>query len=239
MASDPRLIALYDADNPDGPDHDHARALAEELGARTVVDLGCGTGRLAVSLARPGRTVVGVDPDFTAMQYARRRPGAEAVIWTDGDSTVMGDLAADLIVLTGNSVQHIGEADWPRTLRDIARTLREGGLLLFDSRNPADRAWDRWTAAPRATRDTPVGELTEWVELDHEDPDGTLHLDFHTVFEATGEHLTVRQPLVFRSADRLTEDLEQAGLSVRATFGDWTGEPLQATSPRIVIEAVR
>ena len=58
MASDPRLIALYDDDNPDGPDHDHARALAEELGARTIVDLGCGTGQLAVTLARPGRTVI-------------------------------------------------------------------------------------------------------------------------------------------------------------------------------------
>lgn len=239
MASDPRLIALYDDDNPAGPDHDHARTLADELGARTIVDLGCGTGQLAVSLARPGRTVVGVDPDFTAMQFARRRPGADAVIWTDGDSTVMGDLAADLIVLTGNAVQHIGQADWPRTLRDIARTLREGGVLLFDSRNPADRAWDRWSVAPRATRSTTVGELTEWIALDHEDPDGTVHLDFHTVFTGTGEHLTMRQPLVFRSVDRLTEELAAAGLSVRATFGDWTGEPFQPSSARIVMEAVR
>ncbi|WP_395725525.1 class I SAM-dependent methyltransferase [Nakamurella sp.] len=239
MASDPRLIALYDDDNPDGPDHDHARALAEELGARTIVDLGCGTGQLAVTLARPGRTVIGVDPDVTAIEYARRRAGGEGVIWTSGDSTVMGDLAADLIVLTGNSVQHIGEADWPRTLRDIARTLREGGVLLFDSRNPVDRAWDRWTATPKATRSTQIGDLTEWVELDHEDPDGTVHLDFHSVFDATGEHLTVRQPLVFRSAGRLTKDLTDAGLSVRATFGDWTGGPLLPSSPRIVVEAVR
>jgi len=239
MASDPRLIALYDDDNPDGPDHDHARALAEEIGARTIVDLGCGTGQLAVTLARPGRTVIGVDPDSTAIGYARRRPGGDTVIWTSGDSTVMGDLAADLIVLTGNSVQHIGESDWPRTLRDIARTLREGGVLLFDSRNPADRAWDRWTATPKATRATSIGEITEWIELDHEDPDGTVHLDFHTVFEATGEHLTVRQPLVFRDADRLTRDLDQAGLSVRAVYGEWTGEPFSPESPRIVVEAVR
>lgn len=239
MASDPRLIALYDDDNPDGPDHDHARALAEQLGARTIVDLGCGTGRLAVSLARPGRTVIGVDPDVTAMEFARRRSGGEGVIWTDGDSTVMGDLAADLIVLTGNSVQHIGEPDWPRTLRDIARTLRRGGVLLFDSRNPADQAWDRWTAKPRTTRSTSIGQLTEWIELDHEDPDGTVHLDFHTVFESTGEHLIVRQPLVFRGIERLVNDLTSAGLSVRGTFGDWTGEPFEPSSPRIVIEAVR
>ena len=239
MASDPRLITIYDDDNPVGPDHDHARALADELGARTIVDLGCGTGRLAVSLARPGRTVIGVDPDVTAMQYARRRLGGEGVIWTDGDSTVMGDLAADLIVLTGNSVQHIGEADWPRTLRDIARTLRRGGVLLFDTRNPADRAWERWAAVPRKTRATPIGELTEWIEFDHEDPDGTVHLAFHTVFDTTGEHLTVRQPLVFRDADRLTEELTAAGLDVRATFGDWSGAPFEPSSPGIVIEAVR
>lgn len=239
MVSDPRLIAVYDDDNPAGPDHEYARALADDLGARTIVDLGCGTGQLAVSLARPGRTVIGVDPDVSAMEFARRRAGAAAVIWTDGDSTVMGDLAADLIVLTGNAVQHIGEADWQRTLRDVAQTLRRGGVLLFDSRNPADRAWERWIAAPRVSRPTKIGDLTEWIELDHQDPDGTAHLDFHTVFDATGEHLTVRQPLVFRDAARLSRDLDQAGLSVRATFGGWAGEPFGPESPRIVIEAVR
>lgn len=239
MASDPRLIELYDDDNPDGPDHDHARRLAEDLGARTIVDLGCGTGQLAVTLARPGRTVVAVDPDETAIGYARRRPGGDAVIWTSGDSTVMGDLAADLVVLTGNSVQHIGQAHWSRTLLDIARTLRVGGVLLFDSRNPEDRAWERWAARPPATRSTRLGSLTEWITIDHEDPDGTVHLDFHTVFTDTGEQLTVRQPLVFRSLDRLTADLADAGLSVRATFGDWTGDQFTPTSPRIVVEAAR
>lgn len=112
-------------------------------------------------------------------------------------------------------------------------------MLLFDSRNPADRAWDRWASSPKATRSTSIGELTEWIEIDHEDADGTVHLDFHTVFEATGEHLMVRQPLVFRSIERLTKDLTEAGLAVRAAFGDWTGRPFEPSSPRIVIEAVR
>ena len=66
-----------------------------------------------------------------------------------------------------------------------------------------------------------------------------MHLDFHTVFESTGEHLTVRQPLVFRDVDRLVRDLTEAGLSVRATLGDWTGGPFGPSSPSIVIEAIR
>ncbi|RIJ15014.1 class I SAM-dependent methyltransferase, partial [Clavibacter michiganensis subsp. insidiosus] len=72
---DPRLVALYDGDNPDGPDHDFDRALAEEVGARSVLDLGCGTGMLTVSLATAGRRVVGVDPSAAMLDVARGRPG--------------------------------------------------------------------------------------------------------------------------------------------------------------------
>lgn len=47
-----RLAALYDIDNPDGPDHDFFRAFAARIDARRIVDLGCGTGILTVTLPR-------------------------------------------------------------------------------------------------------------------------------------------------------------------------------------------
>jgi 2-polyprenyl-3-methyl-5-hydroxy-6-metoxy-1,4-benzoquinol methylase len=58
----PRLSAVYDAF--DGPRDDLAAyvSIAGELGADRVLDVGCGTGSLAVLLARTGRTVVAVDP---------------------------------------------------------------------------------------------------------------------------------------------------------------------------------
>lgn len=65
---DPRLVELYDIDNPDGPDHDFYRSLADEIGASTILDVGCGTGMLTVSLAAPGRDVVGVDPSAAATE---------------------------------------------------------------------------------------------------------------------------------------------------------------------------
>lgn len=61
--SDWRLASVYDIDNPDGPDHDFFRHIAEQVAARHIVDLGCGTGLLTVTLPGPGRSVTGIDPD--------------------------------------------------------------------------------------------------------------------------------------------------------------------------------
>lgn len=49
---DADLVALYDLDNPGGDDHAYYRALADEVDARLIVDLGCGTGLLTRSGTR-------------------------------------------------------------------------------------------------------------------------------------------------------------------------------------------
>jgi SAM-dependent methyltransferase len=58
----PRLVTLYDVLHPDRRDLDPYLAMADDLGARRVLDLGCGTGTLALLLAERGVEVVGVDP---------------------------------------------------------------------------------------------------------------------------------------------------------------------------------
>ena len=62
-ATDQRLAALYDVDNPDGVDHDCFRRFVARVAPRRIIDIGCGTGLLTVTLVAPGREVVGVDPD--------------------------------------------------------------------------------------------------------------------------------------------------------------------------------
>lgn len=156
---DEQLVELYDGDNPPGDDHAYYRALADEIGARKIVDLGCGTGLLTRALAAvAGRTVIGVDPSPTMLGYARRQAGADRVGWIEGDASAIpptGDL--DLVISTGNAMMHIGPDDYPAVLRSLAAAMRPGAVISFESRNPAARAWTQWTReATYSERDTHI-----------------------------------------------------------------------------------
>src|SRR5215831_12527166 len=88
---DPRLVELYDHDNPRGADTDFYLRLAATLDAHQVLDLGCGTGLLTLELAAvDGRFVMGVDPAPAMLAVARRKPGAERVTWIEGDASALG-----------------------------------------------------------------------------------------------------------------------------------------------------
>lgn len=233
---DPRLVELYDADKPDGPDHDFYRALAEECGARAILDLGCGTGILTVTFAGEGRTVVGVDPSPAMLNYARRRPGGDSVAWVLGDSAGIPEREFDLAVMTGNVAQHIPEADWPRALCTLRRRLAIGGTLAFESRNPAVRAWETWATDERTSRDTAHGTLVEWSEVTELDEE-TVTLVAHNQFLRSGETVTETLRLGFRSRADIEAALRTAGFDVEAVYGDWRRTPMADDAPVMVFVA--
>jgi len=82
----PRLASIYDAIDDDRSDLDAYVGLVEELGAESILDVGCGTGTLACLLAERGKQVVGLDPAAASVDVARRKPGADAVQWIVGDA---------------------------------------------------------------------------------------------------------------------------------------------------------
>lgn len=235
---DPRLVELYDIDNPDGPDHDYVRTLADEIGARSIVDVGCGTGLLAVSLVRPGRRVVGVDPSTTMLTYAASRCGGGAVTWVLGDSRTIPGGPFDLAVMSGNVAQHIPDPGWERTLSDIRAALRDGGALVFESRNPRARAWTSWAAAEPTTRSTDHGPLREWMEVDELQP-GRVLLTAYNEFVHTGELVIEELTLEFRGREEIERQLAGAGFGVTHVWGDWSRTPFTDDSPLTVFEARR
>jgi SAM-dependent methyltransferase len=236
---DADLVELYDLDNPAGEDHAYYRALADELDARSIIDLGCGTGLLTRSLARPGRTVIGIDPSRTMLDYARQQPGSDSVTWIHGDASALAPTAtADLAICSGNAIMHISAEELPSALASLGNALRSGGTLSFESRNPAYKEWERWT--PEATyseRATPVGYLREWLDIT-EVRDGRVVFDAHNGFP-DGEDRVYTSILFFRSAEEFQRELDRAGFTHIAWTGDWHGTEADDRSRILVFRARR
>lgn len=213
---DPRLAAVYDALDPDRSDLDAYVAMTAEFDARTVVDIGCGTGCLAVLLAGRGVDVVGVDPAAASLELARVKPFADRVRWIHGLATDLPTLQADLVVMTGNVAQAITDpADWAATLAAAARALRPGGRLVFETRDPAAQGWLAWNPLwSRAYADVPgIGPVESFVETTEV---AMPLVSFRTTFRfgADDAVLTSDSTLRFRSRHELAADLHAAGFVV-------------------------
>lgn len=159
----PRLAAVYDAFDGHRDDLNSYLALAEELTACTMLDIGCGTGSLAVLLAAGGRTVVAADPAEASLTIAKAKDRAAKVRWIHGDATALPPLNADLAVMTGNVAQvFLTDDEWEQALRGIGAALQPGGHLAFETRRPEYRAWQEWAAdTALVTLDVPGSGMVE------------------------------------------------------------------------------
>lgn len=124
-------------------------ALVQEYGPGSVLDGGCGTGRVAIELARRGVDVLGVDADPHMVAAARAK--APELAWLAVD---LADLALpkkfDVVVLAGNVVPYVSADRRSGAVAACARHLRPGGRLVAGFQLqpgwPALADYDRWCA---------------------------------------------------------------------------------------------
>lgn len=132
------IVGATDADQYDAAYETRAAAgqnvhgetdFVERHGPRSVLDAGCGTGRLARELARRGIEVVGVDLDPAMLAVARRKgPGID---WREADlATVDLGREFDAVVLAGNVMIFVAPGTEAAVVANMARHLAPEGLLI-------------------------------------------------------------------------------------------------------------
>jgi ubiquinone/menaquinone biosynthesis C-methylase UbiE len=105
-----------------------------------VVDVGCGTGTLAIALAAGGAEVIGVDGDPEVLTLARAKTAADAVQWRKGTATALplAGESADRVVMS-LLLHHLGADAKRAALAEAMRVLRPGGRLhVADWGRPRD-----------------------------------------------------------------------------------------------------
>lgn len=120
-------------------DHNHSKNRAIEKILRkhkvkTVLDLSCGTGSQVFWLAKHGYKVIGVDFSPKLLEIARRKTQKEKidVRLIEGDMRRIKVGNFDAVITIFNAIGHLTKADFEKTLRNISKNLKKGGLYVFD-----------------------------------------------------------------------------------------------------------
>ena len=211
--ANPRLASLYDRFDAERVDLHHYVSMVEEFNAKSVLDVGCGTGTLLCKLAKKKLELVGVDPAQASLDIAGSKHGADRVQWFCGEVTTLPELKVDLALMTGNVAQVFTDnMNWKTTLSAIKNRLNSTGRFVFETRDPARQGWLEWTKSHTfSKRDLPgIGIVETWVELTNVSlPLVSFKWTYH--FKQDDEVLTSESTLRFREKEEIEESLIETG----------------------------
>lgn len=201
--------------------------------ARTL-ELGCGTGRLTMPMARAGIRMVGIDrsPQMLerAIGRARRLPRAQRPGLVRGDirSLPFDDRAFGAVMAPYGLLQSLlREADVAALLGEVRRVLRPGGLLGIDL-VPDLPAWNEYRGRTSLRGRGPRGGDLTLVESVRQDRRRRLTIFDERFVERIGRNTTEHTfSLTFRtlSVPDVVERLSTAGFVVEQLLGDYRGGP--------------
>jgi SAM-dependent methyltransferase len=230
--------ALYDLLFPAGKDVASEQFYLSEAieGRGRVLELGCGTGRLSILLARNGIDVVGADLSMSMLEAARAKAlAAEIEVQFVQADMRHFDFTSQFatILIPGNSLLHLLTIDeLKQCFACVRRHLAPGGRLVFDISK-----WDMSRYARKPEQRYPAFKQ------------GGITIDEMTSYDAAAQ---VRDVVWFLSAagapdfrtieyrlrvifpQELLLLLECTGFRLEARHGEFTREPFEASSPRQV-----
>jgi SAM-dependent methyltransferase len=209
------------------PAADRLAALAASVDPGPILELGIGTGRVALPLAELGLDVHGIDASPAMVAQLRAKPGGDRIPVVLGDfSEVAPDGEFALVyVVAGTFFELQSQEAQVRCFRNVARHLRPDGLFAMDALLPdASRS-----AGDQDIRMIPTDDDRLMVRFRNFDPAEQRYSSHYLVVHGgTARHVRV----AFRYAWPSELDLmaRLAGLRLRERTGTWRGEPFTSSS---------
>ena len=228
---------------------------ANRSGAGSVVlELGCGTGRLTLPLARAGHPVIGLDSSPAMLARARAKLAAESEDVRRRVTLLAGDMrdagftppaVPDLVIAPFHVLQHFTSIEDQLGVFALARrVVRPGGRFLFDAFNPAyplmthDRSAEVEDVAER-----PLGDgrhvrrtvrvlATHWAEQVID-----VELIYYVRSGGHTERVVQAFPMRWFTPAELEHLVARAGFRLEAKYGGFDRQPLTDESPEIVVVA--
>lgn len=245
------VARFYDSENADKTDDlaMYSRLAAEYPGE--ILDVGCGTGRVLLRLAREGRRVYGIDNDPAmldrlAAKLEQLPQLRNSLSYVHGD--VLGypwDRSFSLILLTYNALMHFHEQDKQiALLQGLRACLAVGGRLVIDLPNagPAFAADDSDALTfERSFLDRETGHLVMLQSLSYLDRAAQM-LKVEWIYDEIDgsgvvQRLIAPHLLRYFFLPELQLLLERCGFAVSAVYGEPDGAPYDADSERMIVHA--
>lgn len=219
-----------------------------------VLELGCGTGRCAVQIAKEKLSVVGVDKSPHMLEVAKKKAKqmglAGYMEWVESDMTTfhVPKRTFPIIISPYRSFQHLlTVADQLRTLRQVRNHLRDGGVFAFNIVSPNieqlvslhGQYQHRGTFPIPGTHDTV--DVYDYTELNSFSQ--LVHVQrYYERFDQHGKMLE-RIKTVFTIRYTFPAELQHLlavyGFRIRSIYGGFDQSPYDANSEEMIVEAIK
>ena len=202
--------------------------LAERAGEGPALELGIGTGRVALPLSRRGVEVRGIDASRAMVEVMRTKSGGDDIDVTIGDFAAVDVRGSySLVYVVFNTLFALtSQRDQVACFRNVGERLAGEGVFVIECFAPDLTRFDR---GQRVSVDRMSGDEVQ-LETSLHDSVNQRTSSRHTVFSAEGVKV---YPVEIRYAYPPELDLmaELAGLRLRERHGGWRGEPFGPSSP--------
>jgi SAM-dependent methyltransferase len=220
--------------------------LAEEAGD-PVLEVGCGTGRVLLPLARSGHRVVGVDVSEEMLQIARTKLANEEADVQNRARLEYGDfneVSLDrrfrLAIIAYNTLMHMGPVALAFCLGNIRQHLAQGAALFIDVDNPVevhDPGQDGLLLLDRTIIDEARDEVitlsvSSLGDGESQTRDTVWIVDASPVQGGSVRRTVARSTLHYYFAHQLDQILETAGFALVGQYGDYDQRPYRADESR-------